>query len=201
MCRVTKFNIAPGIKSALADNQAVIITGRSMDERLNAHIGKSEAVFSEVVPLLKEQGLQTRYINLGEGLYFVREKAFFVYLQRNIVNGNNSLMNADMPVDIFIMDEAQHLFGPLFHPAYRMFVRDHSAKTWGIIDRKAKEGKKFIFITRMHPYCKDFCECEFFEETSVFFQAPIMEFCLTGFRLRTLQLMRRVFPWIRLIES
>jgi hypothetical protein len=195
--KVKRETLPANIRRALMEEnrKAAVITGRSRNDFiLNTQIGKTTAVLKDVVPLIEKDGLKVEYFDLGRGLLLAGKKDLFRHLQGNIHDAIGAMAK---PSDVFVLDEAFHLFGPSFNPIYWRHMREPIKRSWETIGKRVSEGSRFIFISAMHPLGREFEHFEVLSDAETFTKAPIMEFGVTGLRLHLLQGMRMAFPWLR----
>lgn len=184
ICRVTRKTLPVNIRRALIDHQSVVVTGRSRGNDRNIPIGKTTAVLEDFVPMVAREGLEVKYFNIGMGLPFVQKRQNLPLLASNMQNAARAL---GKPADIFVLNEAFHLFGPPASQIYETQMRQHIEEVWEAIGSAAEKSTQFIFISAIHPRHRRFEHFEIFPAARLFTEAPIMEFKPANAVIRLMQ--------------
>jgi len=144
ICRATGKTLPRNIWRALTDNRSVVVTGRSRTNDRNIPIGKTTVVLKGFVPMAERDGLEVEYFNLGLALPFIKEGKAFEALASNM---DSSLKALREHADIFILNQAFHLFGPPQSEIYRAQMRPHIKKFGKRLGEKRKVARS-LFSSR-----------------------------------------------------
>ncbi len=176
--QVTPKTFCSTIEFALKEHKAVVVTGKFLDEMfvLNDEVGPTRLFCQELMPQIILNRQEPKYFDFSLGVFddFSGEKEEYAYWGKRIDEACGALQS---PFDVFIFDRCYlFMFFPMGEKADKRFIRSRILKMWKLIDEKGREGKKFVFATKIHPLGSYWNGYEIPIDSRMFFTAPICEF-------------------------
>ena len=169
--------LALNVRTALIHSPATVITGSDRRSfRDNAGTGKTTALFSRVIPMIRANGLDAGYFDLGANLKrkFNFKDDYFEALRQSLQLLDQKLTS---PFDVFAIDDAYHAFQDREEG---LGLATLSARIWRTISGSVDAGRQFIFITAYHPASGAFDKfLPGLPGSRLFLECPAIEFIRT----------------------
>lgn len=159
------------IKAAelLEEHPVIVISGSSHASfDRNCKIGKTRMIHSDLVPLLRKQGVKPAYFDLH--LVAMGEDVPINVFSREYFRRFGDFFGKQ--ADVYFFDEA-HCFLPReTHLEQELSFR---LKFWAKVQELLQENKKIVFITSLHPRNPSNLALLCNEAVLCFFTAPVIE--------------------------
>lgn len=178
--KVNKKNIVSTIIRLTETHRTLMVSGRDkVNPENNSQIGKTSTIKNKLIPVLEQNGLSVKYLDIRD----LRTK-WLLNSSLPYLEGQYKIF--DKPKNITIIDEAHYImpvtkalmkyeFNPSMPSVFAAGWNDLAVKFWAEVADLLQNNGKIIFVSCWHPLYNNYKYKEYNVTISLVINSPVIE--------------------------